>query len=232
MYTVPMYGKITLSLSICTMHLHGKLSFWGKYVIKKLMNHPLLMENEAKRLNIRLPLLICFAMFAAWQTGVVFYSGTAFLVNGTTPIPVDVGNLSILYLAGVIFAIIFHLFFQQYTVWAVRITAIFVSVCSVIFFLPVPEKVFSAAYLATCFLCVIMAGFECAIVVNIFTLKTGLKFVLCAYAASFILTGILQNDSFPISFSVFRIFIPISLSFMIFFFFKLPSNPEKWIRYH
>jgi DNA-binding CsgD family transcriptional regulator len=76
-----------------------------------------------------------------------------------------------------------------------------------------------------------MAGFEGAIVINLFTLKTGLKYILCAYAVSFIITAILQNNSYPISFSVFRVLIPISLSLMLIFFFRLPGNPVNWPRY-
>ena len=50
-------------------------------------NNPLLAKNEGKRLALRLPLLACFALFAAWQTGVVFYSGTSFTIDGNTPLP-------------------------------------------------------------------------------------------------------------------------------------------------
>ena len=46
------------------------------------MNHLLLAENERKRLSLPLPWLFCFAMFTAWQTGVVGLSGKALSVSG------------------------------------------------------------------------------------------------------------------------------------------------------
>jgi hypothetical protein len=33
------------------------------------MNHPLLVENESKRLNLSLPMLVCVAFFVVWQSG-------------------------------------------------------------------------------------------------------------------------------------------------------------------
>jgi len=73
------------------------------------MTHPLLVENERKRLNFRLPLLICFAMFVAWQMGVGYYSGETLSLDGRTPLPVDLGNFTLIIAAGYILSIVFML---------------------------------------------------------------------------------------------------------------------------
>ena len=71
--------------------------------------NPLLIENEGKRLNFRLPLLICFALFVAWQMGVVYYSGDTLSLDGKTPLPVDVGNFTLFIAVGYILSIVFML---------------------------------------------------------------------------------------------------------------------------
>jgi hypothetical protein len=57
-------------------------------------------ENEAKRLDLPLPLLMCFAMFTAWQMGMVYFSGQTMSVDGRTPLPVELGSMTALIAAG------------------------------------------------------------------------------------------------------------------------------------
>jgi len=67
--------------------------------------NPLLIENESKRLEPPLPMLVCVAMFTVWQMGVMFFSGEALSIGGRTPFPVNMDNQTVLIAAAYILSI-------------------------------------------------------------------------------------------------------------------------------
>jgi DNA-binding CsgD family transcriptional regulator len=79
--------------------------------------HPLLAENEGRRLNLRLPWLVCFAMFAAWQMGMVYFSGQTMSVDGRTPLPVRVDDVTLIIAVGMV---ILYLLLQPYLMYIFR----------------------------------------------------------------------------------------------------------------
>jgi DNA-binding CsgD family transcriptional regulator len=83
-----------------------------------MSKHPLLVENESKRLELPLPMLVCVAMFPVWQMGVLFFSGEALTIGGRTPFPVNMDNQIALIAAAYILSIVFLIFFQRYCVMA------------------------------------------------------------------------------------------------------------------
>ena len=185
--------------------------------------HPLLAENESKRLNFRLPLLICFALYTAWQMGVGYYSGDTLSIDGRTPLPVDVGNLTALIAAGYLLSIVFMIILPRFIVWAERITALVALLFALPMFLPLAPDLLSAFYYIQCFCCLFMIGFELAIIINLFSEKTAIKYLLVAYPFALIIIALLQMDFFKLPFSAFRFFTVISLAFMLVFFWKLPA---------
>ncbi|MDR1464288.1 MAG: LuxR family transcriptional regulator [Oscillospiraceae bacterium] len=194
------------------------------------MNHnPILTENENKRLTFRLPLLLCFAMFAAWQFGVMAYSGTAFSIDGKTPLPIDAGNLIWLVAIGYILSITFILKFQRFVVLAERIISVIALLSAAVLFLPISPELLALAYQIQYFCCIFMIGLESSIIIDMFQMKTAIKHFFVAYVFAFAVAAILQNDIVPVPFSVFRIFMVIALAFMLIFFFKLPT--DQWLRH-
>jgi hypothetical protein len=194
-------------------------------------NHPLLIENENKRLTFRLPLLICFAMFGVWQFGIIAYSGTAFSIDGRTPLPIDTGNLIPLVATGYICSIVFMIMRPQFTVWTERITAIIALLAAITLYFPISPGLLAVFYLTQCFCCCFLIGLETVTIVNLFTLKTGLKHVLLAYSFGFVIVAFLQNEIIPIPFSVFRVFMIITLVLLLVFFFRLPAGSKQWPGY-
>jgi len=194
-----------------------------------MITHPLLAENEGKLLNIRLPLLVCFALFVAWQMGVGYYSGNTLSIGGRTPLPIDVGNLTVLIVAGYILSIAFMIVLPGYIVWAERMTTGAALLSVLALYMPFAPEIsltfFSIHYFCGC----LMIGFESAIIVNLFTEKTAIKHLLLAYAIANIFIVILHNDIFRVPFSVFWLFTVIALALMLAFFFKLPA--KTWPRY-
>ena len=60
------------------------------------MNENLLFENEKKRIEYPLARLFCFMMFIVWQMGIIYYMGPALNINGRTPLPIDMDNVTML----------------------------------------------------------------------------------------------------------------------------------------
>ena len=188
------------------------------------MTPNILMENQGKRLHIRLPLLLCFALYGSWQMGIIYFSGTAASIGGRTPVPMDVGNLSLLVAAGYLLSIAWLVFLPSRTVWAERGAAIAALASAVGLYLPLPAPVPAVCYSFHCLCCVFMVGFETSILVNLLSEKSVLQYLTLAYPAAFGTVAVLQNDFLPIPFGAFRLFILIALSLMLVFFFKLPAR--------
>jgi DNA-binding CsgD family transcriptional regulator len=189
----------------------------------------LLAENEGKRLNLRLPLLICFAMYSAWQMGVVYFSGETLSIDGRAPLPVSIDDLTVLIAAGYMLSILVMIFLPRITVWTERITAITALLSALALYLPVSPGTLAMFYYLQCFCCLFMIGFETAIIVNLFSEKTTIKHLLVAYGLTNVFIAVLQNDFYKVTFPTFRLFTVVALALMLVFFFRLPAN--VWPRY-
>jgi DNA-binding CsgD family transcriptional regulator len=193
------------------------------------MDHPLLRENEGKRLDIGLPRLCCFAMFAFWQMGVVYFSGGALSLDGRTPLPVSVGNMTALVAAGYVVSIGFFLALPQLSIRAARVCALAALGAALALYLPVGAGTLAGLYYLHCFLCVCMIIFENALIVQLFTEKTAVRHLTLAYALSMALVGALQNDLRRVPFSVFHAAIIAALVLQLVFYRGLPAG--RWPRY-
>lgn len=193
------------------------------------MTPNILMENESKRQAIPLRLLLCFALFVTWQMGSIYFSGTSLSVDGRTPLPVDVGSVTLLIAAGYLLSIVFMSTLPRYIVWAERISALTALASALGLFLPLPPDALTGLLYVQFFCCVFMIGLENAIIVYLFTEKSAIWHLLVAYPAAEILVAALQNDFIKVPFSFFRVFTVIALALMSVFFFKLPGN--SWPRF-
>ena len=192
------------------------------------IDNSLLKENENKRLNLRLPLLICFAMFAVWQMGMIYFSGQTMSVDGRSPLPVNVDDVTVLVAAGYILSILVMIFIPRIIVWAERVTASAALLSALVLFLPLSPEILAAALYAQYFCCCFMIGFEPAVIIGLFNEKTAVLHLTAAYVAAMLLVAVLQNDFIKIDFAVFNMFTIVALVLIVFFFFKLPTN--SWTR--
>jgi DNA-binding CsgD family transcriptional regulator len=184
----------------------------------------ILAENEKKRLNIRLPLLVCFAMFNAWKMGMVYFAGKTMSVDGKIPLPVNLDNLAILFVAGFIFSIIMIFFFLRHTILVERISCV-IALSSILFlFLPLSPKVLTLALYVNFFCCYFMFGFEITIIVALFTKKTAILHLTAAYGISALFIASLHNEFISIPFVYFRLFVIIACAMQLIFYFKIPAN--------
>jgi DNA-binding CsgD family transcriptional regulator len=167
-------------------------------------------------------------MFAAWQMGMVYFSGQTMSVDGRTPLPVEVGNVTVIIAAGYILSILVMIFIPGITVWTERITAGAALLSVLALYLPLPLETLALALYLQYFCCCFMIGFETALIVGIFKERTALLHLTVAYGVSSSLIAALHNEFIPPSFSVFRLFAAAALVLMLIFFFRLPGR--SWPR--
>ena len=141
-------------------------------------NHPLLVENENKRLELPLPMLVCLAFFGVWQMGILFFSGEALTIGGRMPLPVDVENQTALIAAAYILSFAFLVFFQKHCVMAARISIGAALLSALAFYIPFTPVILTALYYIQVFCCVFLIGVVMAIEVNLLTEKTEIKMLL------------------------------------------------------
>ena len=193
-----------------------------------ISKHPLLFENESKRLDFRLPLMICFAMFAAWQMGVVYFSGKTLSLDGRTDLPINIDNFTFFIAAGYILSILVMIFIPSIIVWTERITASVALLSAFALYLPLSLQALTYALYLQFFCCCFMIGFETAIIVGLLSEKTAVLHLTAAYGIGNFIVALLQNDFFHVTFSGFRLFAVIALVLMLIFFWKLPTG--SWPR--
>ncbi|MDR2501901.1 MAG: helix-turn-helix transcriptional regulator [Oscillospiraceae bacterium] len=193
-----------------------------------MTNQSILLENENKRLNLRLPWLICFAMFTVWQMGMVYFSGQTLSVDGRTPIPVDVDDITVIIAAGYGLALLVMGLIPQIVVWAERVTASAALLSALALFLPLAPETLAVALYVQFFCCCFMIGFETSIIVGLFTEKTAVLHLTAAYGIANGLVAALHNDFLKIDFAWFRLFTVIALVLMLLFFWRLPG--KVWTR--
>ncbi|MDR1131792.1 MAG: LuxR C-terminal-related transcriptional regulator [Oscillospiraceae bacterium] len=193
------------------------------------MNHSLLIENESKRLNIRLPLLICFAMFTAWQIGVFSYSGEALAVTGRLPFGVDAGNFTPLISLGYLVSIAYMLALPRRIVQAERVIASAALLSALALNLPLSHETRTRVERAQLFCCSVLVGCETALIVGLFSERTAVKHLLVAYGLIFAIAGLMQNQFFDVPYRVFQYFNVAAIVLQLVFYLKLPAN--VWPRY-
>jgi DNA-binding CsgD family transcriptional regulator len=199
-----------------------KILGWQKMIIGT--SRTLLEENERKRLSLGAPLLFCFALFGAWQMGVVYFSGDTLSLDGKTPLPVNTGSLSLLIAAGYGLSLVFIAAVPRKTVLIQRLSAGAALLSALALYLPLPASVLTGVFLFHLFCCVFLIGFETSLVIGLFGAETLFTYIFAAYPLAMIFPAILQNDIAPVPFGLFRIFMVLSTAFLLLFFCKIPAG--------
>ncbi len=184
----------------------------------------LLYENEQKRREISLPMLLCFVMFCVWQMGIIYFIGPALNIDGRTPLPISPDNLTTLIVMGYVCSILIMVFRPRTVIWLARLSTITALVSAVGLFLPLGTAVLTILIYIQCFCCCFMIGFESATMVHYFTGTSVTRHLLIAYPIGYILIAFIQSDFTPMNFSVFRILMVIMLVLLILFYMKIPAD--------
>ena len=191
------------------------------------MNNSILFLNEKKRLHEPLWMLVCFAMFSFWQMGFIYFMGPALTLNGKTPLPIDMDNVTMLILMSYVCSILWMIWFPQHVIKTQRYSAILALCTAIGLFFPFPADWLKALIYAHIFCCCFMIGFETFILVNYFNEKANIAHLTFAYGIALLLIAIVQNDFFPISFHFFLFATLIALILFLIFLFRMPAEKSS-----
>lgn len=190
------------------------------------MNNSILFENQKKRQNMPLWMLICFAMFVFWQMGFIYFVGPALTINGKTPLPIDMDNATMLIAVCYVFSILWMIFIPKAVVWTQRIATGVALLSAGSLFLPLPDDAMRFLIYTQIFCCCLMIGFETFIMVNFFSEKSNIKHLTIAYGISLFMIAFIQNEFIPVTFPTFRIIMLIAIALLLVFFIRMPAKSE------
>lgn len=188
------------------------------------MNHKIFLENQKKRIDYPLSRLLCFAMFVVWQMGIIFYLAPGLTINGKTPLPISMDNVTTLIIFSYIAAIIFTVILPQYVIQASRLTSAAAFISIICLFFPFSPEAFAILLYVQCFCCCFMITFETVTITFYFSEKSALLHLLVAYPIGYFIVSFLQNDIAPLPFRWFRIGSVVFVGLLSYFYFKLPTD--------
>lgn len=195
------------------------------------MNYSVLLANQQKRQNVSLKHLCCFAMFCFWQMGFIYFMGPALNIDGRTPLPIDMDNLTVLMAGCYVLSITYMIFLPRYVVWAERLFTLAAIATVLGLFLPLPDEILKGLIYAHVFCCCTMIGFETFIIVNFLSEKSAIYALTAGYGLALFLIALVQNDFLAISFPVFRVVTVAALLLLLIFTLRLPASPKACPQY-
>ena len=195
------------------------------------MNYSVLLSNQRKRQNVSLKHLCCFAMFCFWQMGFIYFMGPALNIDGRTPLPIDMDNLTVLMAGCYVLSITYMIFLPRYVVWAERLFTLAAIATVLGLFLPLPDEALKGLIYAHVFCCCTMIGFETFIIVNFLSEKSAIYALTAGYGLALFLIALVQNDFLAITFPVFRVVTVAALLLLLIFTLRLPASPKACPQY-
>lgn len=190
------------------------------------MKHSILMENQKKRQDKPLWLLICFAMFSFWQMGFIYFVGPSLTIDGKTPLPIDVDNATSLIAVCYLLSILWMIFSPGTVLWVQRIATGIAIVTAVGLFIPLPEDAMRLLIYVQIFSCCLMIGFETFLIVNYFSERSNIKHMSLAYGVAVLMIAVLQNEFLPVAFPTFRFIMIVALALLMIFFLSMPTGKD------
>ena len=195
------------------------------------MNHLILTENQKKRQELPLWMLLCFAMFTFWQMGFIYFIGPSLTIDGKTPLPIDMDNATALIAVCYVLSILWMIFLPRTVVWTQRIATGAALISALGLFLPLSEDALRLLVYVQIFSCCLMIGFETFVMVNYFSERSIIRHLTAAYGVAVGAIAVLQNEFLPISFPTFRFIMVAALVLLFIFFLRLPAGREVQPRY-
>ncbi len=196
------------------------------------MNHTILIENQKKRRDIPLRMLVCFSMFSFWQMGFIYYFlEPSSALDGKIPLPINIDYGTLLTAACYVLSILTMIFLPKIIVYVQRIATGVALLSAIGFFLPLPEDALRFNIYLQIFCCCLMIGFETFLVVTFFSEKSSVKYLTFGYGIAVFLIALVQNEVVTVAFSAFRFAMTAALVLLLIFFFRIPAGKEQLPRF-
>ena len=191
------------------------------------MNNQILIENQKKRRDIPLWMLVCFSMFSFWQMGFIYYFlEPSSAADGKIPLPINIDYGTTLTAVCYILGILTMIFLPKIIVWIQRIATGVALLSAIAFFLPLPDDILRFNIYLQIFCCCLMISFETFLVVNCFSEKSSIKYLTFGYGIAVFLIAFVQNEVVSIPFSTFRFGMVAALVLLFIFFLRMPTGKE------
>jgi len=195
------------------------------------MNYSILIENQSKRQDKPLWMLICFAMFSFWQMGFIYFIGPSLTIDGKTPLPINMDNATTLIAVCYLLSILWMIFLPRTVIWTQRVSTGIALASAIGLFLPLPDDALRLLIYLQIFSCCLMIGFETFIMVNYFSERSNIKHLTIAYGVAYIMMAMLHNEFLPITFPTFRFIMVAALILLLVFFLRMPTGQSVQPRY-
>ncbi len=195
------------------------------------MSYSILQDNQRKRLHYSPGMLLCFAMFCFWQMGLIYFMGPSLTVNGRTPLPISMDNITVLIAAAYVLSIAVMAVIPRTVTWLCRLSAIAALVCAVGLFFPFSDNTLRVLIYTQVFCCCFLIGFETFIIVNFFSEESAVCHLTAVYGIVLAAIAVVQNDFLPLNFPVFRIVTVLAIIFLLLFYFRLPTEKDAFPYY-
>ena len=198
----------------------------------RFMNDSILIENQKKRRDMPLWMLVCFAMFSFWQMAFIYYFlEPSSALDGKIPIDINIDYGTTLTAVCYILGILTMIFLPRIITWAQRIATGVALLSAIAFFLPLPEDALRFNIYLQIFCCCLMIGFETFLVVTYFSEKSSVKYLTFGYGIAVFLIALVQNEIVSIPFSTFRYAMVAALVLLFIFFLRIPAGKERLPRF-
>ena len=195
------------------------------------MRYQILEENQRKRLDQPLWMLICFAMFCFWQMGFIYFVGPSLTIDGRTPLPVSMDNITVLIALGYVISIVWMIVLPHFVIWAERVLAALSLATVLLLFFPFPTDILRLLIYLHVFFCCTMIGFETFIMVNLLSENSTITHLTVAYGLALVMIAIVQNDFLSITFPQFHLVVIAALILLLIFLFRMPVGKDACPRY-
>ena len=163
--------------------------------------------------------------------GFIYFMGPALNIDGRTPLPIDMDNLTVLMAGCYVLSITYMIFLPRYVVWAERLFTLAAIATVLGLFLPLPDEALKGLIYAHVFCCCTMIGFETFIIVNFLSEKSAINALTAGYGLALFLIALVQNDFLAITFPVFRVVTVAALLLLLIFTLRLPASPKACPQY-
>ena len=196
------------------------------------MNHQTLIENQKKRIELPLWMLVCFSMFSFWQMGFIYYFlEPSSAIDGKIPIDINIDYGTLLTVACYVLSILTMIFLPKIIVYLQRIATGVALVSAIGFFLPLSEDALRLNIYLQIFCCCLMIGFETFLVVTFFSEKSSVRYLTFGYGIAVFLIAFVQNEVVSIPFSTFRFGMVAALVLLFVFFLRIPTGKGNLPRF-
>lgn len=194
---------------------------------RDLREAELLKSNSGKREKISILRLFPFCLFCTWQMGIVYFNTAAVSLRAQNNLPFD--NSSVIYVvaAGYIVSALFLVLFPSKSAFLCRVFLPLSLLSTAALLLPFTNSLLLIFFAIEAFICVLLTGFITCTIIFWFSFETEVADLLLTMLFSGVVTAVLQNDLFAVSFKAFNIVSLVIQAGLIYFFFTF--KPDEGI---